>query len=302
MTTDSFINALRSAGPAPDRTDGLKLYGWLIGRWTMDATVYRDDGSRHQDAGEIHVGWVLQGRAIQDVWILPGVFYGTTLRVYDPTIDAWHILWSDIRRGSSMRARSAAHRAATSFNTERTTPAKPSAGALPKSRAIRFAGPANAPTTTERGGDFRPNTSHAACCDFNKPMSEEKNAMIDHVSLGVRDIAWAKRFYDAALKPLGYRRLSEGEESLGYGRDTVALWISAAEHPVAANMKSGLHFCLIAPTPGSVDAFHAAALDNGGRDHGAPGLRADYGPGYYAAFVIDPDGFRIEAHCDQPGS
>ena len=91
----SFIGALHSAGPAADRADKLKLYGWLIGSWTMDATVYRDDGSRHRGAGEIHFGWALEGRAIQDVWVLPGVFYGTTLRIYDPGIDAWHILWSD---------------------------------------------------------------------------------------------------------------------------------------------------------------------------------------------------------------
>ena len=73
----------------------MDLYGWLIGDWTMDAVVYGDDGTRHEGTGEIHFGWVLEGRAIQDVWILPGVFYGTTLRVYDPAIDAWHILWSD---------------------------------------------------------------------------------------------------------------------------------------------------------------------------------------------------------------
>ncbi len=126
--------------------------------------------------------------------------------------------------------------------------------------------------------------------------------MIDHVSIGVRDIARTKRFYDAALKPLGYKCLSEGEGSLGYGHDAVALWIGAAEHPVALDMKSGLHFCFIAPTAGSVDAFHAAALGNGGRDNGKPGLRADYGPGYYAAFVVDPDGYRIEAHCSKSGS
>lgn len=66
MTTNSFIGALSSIGPAPNRADSLKLYGWLIGRWAMDATVYRDDGNRHQGAGEIHVGWVLEGRAIQD--------------------------------------------------------------------------------------------------------------------------------------------------------------------------------------------------------------------------------------------
>jgi hypothetical protein len=95
MTASSFIEALDSGGPATDRADKMKLYGWLIGRCVMDATVYRDDGGRHQGPGEIHFGWVLEGRAVQDVWILPGVFYGTTLRVYDPTIDAWHILWSD---------------------------------------------------------------------------------------------------------------------------------------------------------------------------------------------------------------
>ena len=121
--------------------------------------------------------------------------------------------------------------------------------------------------------------------------------MIDHVSIGVPDVAKAKRFYDAALKPLGYACLSEGEGSLGYGRDAVALWIGAAERPVPADEKSGLHVCFAAPTRKSVDAFHAAALKSGGRDNGKPGLRADYGPNYYAAFVVDPDGYRIEAHC-----
>jgi hypothetical protein len=74
------------------------LYGWLIGSWEMDATVHLDDGSTHKGRGEIHFGWVLEGRAIQDVWILPDVFYGTTLRIYDPGTDAWHILWSDPMR------------------------------------------------------------------------------------------------------------------------------------------------------------------------------------------------------------
>jgi hypothetical protein len=95
MIAQSFIDVLASDGPAADLADKMKLYGWLIGRWTMDATLHLDDGGRHQGAGEIYFGWALQGRAIQDVWILPGVFYGTTLRVYDPTLDAWHILWSD---------------------------------------------------------------------------------------------------------------------------------------------------------------------------------------------------------------
>jgi len=122
--------------------------------------------------------------------------------------------------------------------------------------------------------------------------------MIDHVSIGVRDIARTKRFYDAALKPLGYASLSEGADSLGYGREAVAFWISAAERPVASDEKSGLHFCFSAPTRSSVDAFHQAALGAGGRDNGKPGVRADYGAGYYAGFVVDPDGYRLEAYCN----
>jgi len=91
----SFIDTLHAAGPAADRADKLGLYGWLIGEWTMQAVIDRDDGTRFHGTGAIHFGWVLEGRAIQDVWILPGVFHGTTLRVYDPGLDAWHILWSD---------------------------------------------------------------------------------------------------------------------------------------------------------------------------------------------------------------
>lgn len=121
--------------------------------------------------------------------------------------------------------------------------------------------------------------------------------MLSHVSIGVRDIPRTKRFYDAALKPLGYTCLRESECSLGYGKGAVAFWISATDRPVAADEKSGLHFCFDAPTRKSVDAFHAAALRAGGRDNGRPGVRADYGPDYYAAFVVDPDGYRIEAYC-----
>ncbi len=121
--------------------------------------------------------------------------------------------------------------------------------------------------------------------------------MIDHVSLGVRDLARARKFYDAALKPLGYRCLSEGDTSLGYGGDGVALWIGVTASPVPPDARSNLHFCFTAPTRKSVDAFHAAALAAGGRDNGKPGLRADYDAHYYAAFVIDPDGYRIEAYC-----
>ena len=127
----------------------------------------------------------------------------------------------------------------------------------------------------------------------------EAGPMLDHVSIGVRDLARTKYFYDTALRPLGYECLSEGKTSLGYGRGAVALWISVADRPVPADSGSGLHFCLTAPTRKSVDAFHAAALGAGGRDNGTPGLREDYGANYYAAFVVDPDGYRLEAYCSQ---
>ncbi|HKH95787.1 MAG TPA: hypothetical protein VKA39_04615 [Beijerinckiaceae bacterium] len=91
----SFAEALHTGGPAADRAGKMGLYGWLIGDWEMDAVVHADDGTAHKGRGEIHFGWVLDGRAIQDVWILPGFFFGTTLRIYDPGLDAWHILWSD---------------------------------------------------------------------------------------------------------------------------------------------------------------------------------------------------------------
>lgn len=120
--------------------------------------------------------------------------------------------------------------------------------------------------------------------------------MFDHISIGVRDVARTKRFYDAVLEPLGYRRLSEDAGTLGYGSGKVALWIGKVDRPVPADEGSNLHFCFAAPSRKAVDAFHSAAINSGGRDNGAPGLRQDYGPSYYAAFVLDPDGYRIEAY------
>ena len=125
--------------------------------------------------------------------------------------------------------------------------------------------------------------------------------MLDHISIGARDLGRARRFYDAVLTPLGYACLSADEASLGYGAASPALWVLRTEHPVAADERSGLHVSFVAPTPRSVDAFHAAALQTGGRDNGTPGPRPDYGAGYYAAFVVDPDGYRIEAHCETGG-
>ena len=122
--------------------------------------------------------------------------------------------------------------------------------------------------------------------------------MFAHISIGVRDIDRSKRFYDTVLEPLGYKCLRAARTLLGYGygRDNIALWVVQAERPVPADEKSGLHFCFTAANATAVDAFHAAALRSGGRDNGAPGLRPEYSPDYYAAFIIDPDGYRIEAY------
>jgi catechol 2,3-dioxygenase-like lactoylglutathione lyase family enzyme len=121
--------------------------------------------------------------------------------------------------------------------------------------------------------------------------------MIDHISIGVKDLARARRFYDAALKPLGYSCVADFPGALGYGAKHPKLWVMSADHPVPPDEKSGLHICLEAGTHKAVDEFHSGALGAGGRDHGKPGIRKDYGDNYYAAFAIDPDGYRIEAYC-----
>src|SRR6266567_5312848 len=122
--------------------------------------------------------------------------------------------------------------------------------------------------------------------------------MIAHVSIGVKNIDRSKRFYDAALQPLGYRCLRPAKTSVGYGygADSIFFWILSAERPVPADEKSGLHICFAAPNTAAVDTFHKAALHFGGKDNGAPALRPIYAPDYYAAFIIDPDGYRIEAY------
>ena len=120
--------------------------------------------------------------------------------------------------------------------------------------------------------------------------------MIDYVCIGTRDLARANQFYDTAIRPLGYTCLSESADAPGYGRDKIALWIGRAARPVPADRDSNLHFCFAAPTREAVDALYAAALSAGGADNGVPGVRPDYGAGYYAAFAVDPDGYRIEAY------
>src|SRR3954454_1780929 len=97
-----MIEGLHATAPAPDRADKMGLYGWLIGDWTLDVTEYAPDGAVRRYPGAWHFGWVLGGRAIQAVWIVPDGAatgtgqlnrHGTTLRVYDPGLDAWRITW-----------------------------------------------------------------------------------------------------------------------------------------------------------------------------------------------------------------
>lgn len=122
--------------------------------------------------------------------------------------------------------------------------------------------------------------------------------MIDHLSFGVSDLDRSRLFYDRALAALGYRRLASGDDSLGYGAEEPVLWLLKTPRPVRSDAESGLHVSFKAHARDAVDAFHREALRHGGQDNGGPGLRPAYGASYYAAFVVDPDGYRLEAHCD----
>ncbi|ANH06497.1 VOC family protein [Shinella sp. HZN7] len=131
--------------------------------------------------------------------------------------------------------------------------------------------------------------------------------MLHHLSLGVCDILRAAAFYDAVLAPLGYARVwsdirpGEPGQAVGYGLPGGGDKLCLKDHGTAAAAPGpGFHVAFAAPSRGAVDAFHRAALAAGGRDNGAPGLRLPYGPTYYAAFIIDPDGHRIEAVCKDP--
>jgi catechol 2,3-dioxygenase-like lactoylglutathione lyase family enzyme len=125
--------------------------------------------------------------------------------------------------------------------------------------------------------------------------------MIDHVSIGVRDLEESVRFYEGALRPLGYRKLDVRPDTVGFGKRYSELWINLRPDLVrlgsglVSGLGSGAHVALRARSIEAVDAFYAAALQSGGTCDGAPGPRPQYSPGYYAAFVRDPDGNCIEA-------
>jgi catechol 2,3-dioxygenase-like lactoylglutathione lyase family enzyme len=120
--------------------------------------------------------------------------------------------------------------------------------------------------------------------------------MIDHISIAVRDLDRAERFYEPLLATLGMVKLREWPEAaVGYGKKYPEFWINARAGMVPVAADSGVHICLRAASREAVDAFYAAALGGGGTSDGAPGFRAKYHENYYAAFVRDPDGNRIEA-------
>jgi catechol 2,3-dioxygenase-like lactoylglutathione lyase family enzyme len=119
--------------------------------------------------------------------------------------------------------------------------------------------------------------------------------MIDHISVGVADLERAARFYEATLAALGLSRLVTRPATIGFGKAYPEFWINLRPGMAKVAPESGTHICLRAKAIGDVDAFHAAAVSAGGHSDGAPGLRPHDRVKYYAAFVIDPDGNRIEA-------
>ena len=121
--------------------------------------------------------------------------------------------------------------------------------------------------------------------------------MIDHVSVGVRDLERAARFYEAALAALGMARVVTRPATVGFGKSYPEFWINLRPNMNSVPHESGSHVCLRAKTTAEVDAFHAAALGAGGASDGAPGLRPHDRVRYYAAFVIDPDGNNLEDVC-----
>jgi catechol 2,3-dioxygenase-like lactoylglutathione lyase family enzyme len=127
--------------------------------------------------------------------------------------------------------------------------------------------------------------------------------MLHHLSLGAQDIDRAARFYDATLATLGFVRVwsdlrpGEDEQAVGYGPKGSGDELAIKQVPNPVPAIPGFHVAFSAPTRAAVAAFHRAALAAGGKDNGPPGLRPEYGPNYYAAFVIDPEGHRLEAVC-----
>jgi catechol 2,3-dioxygenase-like lactoylglutathione lyase family enzyme len=120
--------------------------------------------------------------------------------------------------------------------------------------------------------------------------------MLHHVSVGVTDVLRAAKFYDAVLATLGYKRVADySPHAIGYGTDHPEFWIGQPHDQRPMSVGNGTHVGFSARSKAQVEAFHAAALKEGGSNNGEPGPRADYGPDYYGAFIYDLDGNKIEA-------
>jgi catechol 2,3-dioxygenase-like lactoylglutathione lyase family enzyme len=119
--------------------------------------------------------------------------------------------------------------------------------------------------------------------------------MIDHISVGVADLDRGTKFYEAVLAPLGMTKLVVRPTTIGFGKTYPEFWINHRAGMKPVPLESGTHICLRARTTAEIEAFHHAAIKAGGQSGGAPGPRLEYHPNYYATFIVDPDGNRIEA-------
>ena len=119
--------------------------------------------------------------------------------------------------------------------------------------------------------------------------------MIDHASIAVRDLRASARFYEIVLAPLGYTKLETRPDTVAFGKAYAEFWLNHRASMTLVGADAGAHIALRARSRDAVDAFHAAALAAGGTSAGAPGLRPQHGEGYYAAFIRDADGNKIEA-------
>ena len=186
--SQSLIAALHADGPPPDIAAKMNLYGQFVGPWDMQVAAFEDNGTRHAGRGEIHFGFVLEGRAVQDVWMIPrradrrpdtphmpvaGNWYGTTLRVYDPGLDAWHIAWSDPATG--FHARRGRVRAARIVQRAGSTRVSCCAGASPTSPRPRFAGAASARMMRAPAGACRWKCSPAVPAPGHNPRRRRHN-------------------------------------------------------------------------------------------------------------------------------
>ena len=129
----------------------------------------------------------------------------------------------------------------------------------------------------------------------DEPATPARAAFVDHLTLRVRDLGTSRRFYRSALGPWDAREVELGGGEISFGPK------GSEDLAIAAGEPSGpIHLAFAAPDRETVDGFYRAALESGGRDNGAPGERPQYHPGYYAAYVLDPDGNNVEAVCHGP--